>query len=228
MASLSHFLRIAQYLFCDPDADRSVFSVFRRPPPVIRPDAARARQADRWRGGLWPGLTGAADAGLAVHVSAPGGMPFASHQGECPGLTGRAFRGAAAGAWPGRGRIEEASTLASPIIANRRRTMPSIGRVTKQADGTFKGLLATLSIKQNIQFVKNRKMNESQPDFVVMAHDVEIGAAWWRTAISSGKDYLSISLAAPEFGNRTLYAHLGRAAGSSDENEFAIIWNPQD
>ena len=106
--------------------------------------------------------------------------------------------------------------------------MPAIGRVTRQADGTFMGQLATLSIRQTINFVRNRKANDSQPDFVIMANDIEVGAAWWRTAISSGKEYLSISIAAPEFGNRTLYANLGRAAGSDDEDDFAIIWNPQD
>lgn len=106
--------------------------------------------------------------------------------------------------------------------------MPAIGHVTKQSDGTFKGSLATLSIRATIQFVKTRKKNESQPDFQIMANDIEVGAAWWRTAISSGNEYLSISIAAPEFGNRTLYANLGRMAGSKDENEFAIIWNPQD
>jgi uncharacterized protein (DUF736 family) len=106
--------------------------------------------------------------------------------------------------------------------------MPAIGRVTKQSDGTFKGQLATLSIRQNVQFLKNKKTNESQPDYIVMAHEVEIGAAWIRTSVSSGKEYVSISLAAPEFGNRTLYANLGRAAGSTDEDDFAIIWNPQD
>lgn len=106
--------------------------------------------------------------------------------------------------------------------------MPAIGRVQKQSDGTYKGQLATLSIRQNIQFTRNKKTNESQPDYVIMANDIEIGAAWWRTAISSGKEYLSISLAAPEFGNRTLYANLGRAAGSDKDDDFAIIWNPQD
>jgi len=106
--------------------------------------------------------------------------------------------------------------------------MPAIGRVTRQSDGTYKGVLATLSIRQDIQFVPNKKAAESQPDYLVMAQDVEVGAAWWRTAISSGKEYLSISLAAPEFGNRTLYANLGRASKSEDENEFVIIWNPQE
>ena len=32
----------------------------------------------------------------------------------------------------------------------------------------------------------------------------------------SGKDYVSLSVSAPEFGAKTLYANLGRAAGQSD------------
>ena len=43
----------------------------------------------------------------------------------------------------------------------------------------------------------------------------------------SGRDYVSLSLAAPEFGPRRLYANLGRAAGQ-DDDAFAIIWNPAD
>lgn len=104
--------------------------------------------------------------------------------------------------------------------------MPAIGYVTKQSDGSFKGRLATLSIRSNIEFVRNDKTSETQPDFRVMSGDIELGAAWHRKAISSGKDFVSVSLAAPEFGDRTLYANLGRVAGSDNENEFAIIWNP--
>ena len=104
--------------------------------------------------------------------------------------------------------------------------MPAIGYVTKQTDGTYKGQLATLSIRQSIHFLKKKKTNENQPDFIVMANDIEIGAGWIKKAISSGKDYVSLSLAAPEFGPRTLYANLGQNSGSKDENEFAIIWNP--
>ena len=104
--------------------------------------------------------------------------------------------------------------------------MPAIGHMTRQSDGTYKGQLATLSIRQSIHFSINKKTQESQPDFIIMSNDVEIGAAWIKKAISSGKDYISLSLAAPEFGPRTLYANLGRSAGSKDENEFAIIWNP--
>jgi hypothetical protein len=38
----------------------------------------------------------------------------------------------------------------------------------------------------------------------------------------------SLSLAAPEFGPRRLYANLGRAAGQDDDETFALIWNPVD
>ncbi len=71
--------------------------------------------------------------------------------------------------------------------------MPAIGRVTRQSDGTYKGVLATLSIRQTIQFVANKKANDSQPDYLILAQDVEVGAAWWRTAVSSGKEYLKYS-----------------------------------
>jgi uncharacterized protein (DUF736 family) len=104
--------------------------------------------------------------------------------------------------------------------------MPAIGRVTKQSDGSYRGYLATLSIRKNIEFQLNKKTRDHQPDFVVMAGDIEIGAAWNKIGQASGKDYVSVSLAAHEFGDRTIYANLGQAAGSDDENDFALIWNP--
>ena len=91
--------------------------------------------------------------------------------------------------------------------------MPAIGHVTLQSDGSYKGRLSTLSIRRNIELVLNKKKSEAQPDFLVMAGEVEIGAAWNRKSMSTGKDFVSISLAAPEFGDRTLYANLGRMPG---------------
>jgi uncharacterized protein (DUF736 family) len=43
-----------------------------------------------------------------------------------------------------------------------------------------------------------------------------------------GKDYISLSLAAPEFGPRTLCANPDRAAGQDSKDVFAVIWNPAD
>ena len=105
--------------------------------------------------------------------------------------------------------------------------MPAIGHVTRDTNGSFKGQLKTLSIRTEIAIVPNaRKSVDTQPDYRVLAGDVEIGAGWNRRAESSGRDYVSLSLAAPEFGPRRLYANLGQVAGSDDR--FAIIWNPAD
>ncbi|MEP3475445.1 MAG: DUF736 family protein [Hyphomicrobiales bacterium] len=107
--------------------------------------------------------------------------------------------------------------------------MTAIGFVEKQLDGGYNGQLKTVSIQTEIEIVLNdQKSSSNQPDFRVLTGDVEIGAGWLKTANSSGKDYVSLSLAAPEFGPSRLYANLGQAAGSDDPDVFAIIWNPTD
>jgi len=106
--------------------------------------------------------------------------------------------------------------------------MPAIGYVTKDENGTFKGQLKTLSIRAEISIVANaRKSSDAQPDYRVLSADIEIGAGWNRRSETSGRDYISLSFAAPEFGPRRLYANLGQAAGEGD-SRFAIIWNPAD
>lgn len=106
--------------------------------------------------------------------------------------------------------------------------MPAIGYVTREDNG-FKGQLKTLSIRTDIEIVPNeRKSGDTQPDYRVLAGGVELGAGWVRRGETSGKDYVSLSLAAPEFGPRRLYANLGRAAGQDGDDTFAIIWNPAD
>lgn len=107
--------------------------------------------------------------------------------------------------------------------------MPAIGHVTKLATGAYKGQVKTLSIRAEIDIVPNQaKSGDTQPDFRVLTQGVEIGAGWIRTGEASGKPYVSLSLAAPEFGPRKLYANLGRAAGQDDPDVFALIWNPAD
>jgi uncharacterized protein (DUF736 family) len=107
--------------------------------------------------------------------------------------------------------------------------MPAIGFVSRQEDGGYKGQLKTLSIRADIEIVPNRaKSGDTQPDFRVLTQGVEIGAGWLRTGETSGKEYVSLSLAAPEFGPRKLYANLGRAVGQDDDDVLAVIWNPTD
>ncbi|WP_404712175.1 DUF736 domain-containing protein [Sphingomonas sp. MMS24-J13] len=107
--------------------------------------------------------------------------------------------------------------------------MPAIGYVTRDTSGAYKGQLKTLSIRAEIAILPNaRKAHDTQPDYRVVSGDVEIGAGWNRRSETSGRDYVSLSLAAPEFGPRRLYANLGRAAGQDDDDSFAVIWNPAD
>ena len=106
--------------------------------------------------------------------------------------------------------------------------MATIGYVTKHEDGRYEGELRTLSIRAEIVILPVAdKTSDNQPDFRVMSQGIEIGAGWQRTGQTSGKPYVSLSISAPEFG-KTLYANLGRAAGQSDPNAFALIWTPQD
>ena len=105
--------------------------------------------------------------------------------------------------------------------------MAAIGYVTKQENGGFKGQLKTLSIRADIDILPNSsKVSDTEPDYRVVTQGIEIGAGWIRTGEVSHKQYVSLSLAAPEFGPRPIYANLGRAAGQDDEDAYAVIWNP--
>lgn len=107
--------------------------------------------------------------------------------------------------------------------------MTAIGYVTREENGGFKGQLRTVSIRTDIEILPVEiKSSENQPDFRIFTQGVEIGAGWKRLGETSGKEYVSLTLAAPEFGPRKLYANLGRAAGQDDENCYAVIWNPAD
>ena len=107
--------------------------------------------------------------------------------------------------------------------------MATIGSVTKHNDGHYAGELKTLSVRAEIVILPvGEKASPTQPDYRVMSQGIEIGAGWLRTGQISGKEYIALSIAAPELGPRTLYANLGRAAGQADRDVYALIWNPQD
>ena len=107
--------------------------------------------------------------------------------------------------------------------------MTAIGYVRKENDGRYTGQLKTISIKADIDIVPNaNKTTDSQPDFRVLTQGTEIGAGWIKKGDTSGKEYVSLSLAAPEFGPKKLYANLGKAAGQDDDSLYAVIWNPAD
>lgn len=106
--------------------------------------------------------------------------------------------------------------------------MSTIGTVSKTNSGSYRGTLQMLSIKAAISILPNEdKTHEKQPDFRVIAKNgYELGAGWTRKN-RDGEEYVSLSLASPEFPGGRIFANLGRAAGTRDEDEtYAVIWNP--
>ena len=77
--------------------------------------------------------------------------------------------------------------------------MTAIGYVRKENNGRYSGQLKTISIKADIDIVPNtNKTSDSQPYFRVLTQGTEIGAGWTKKGETSGKDYVSLSLAAPK------------------------------
>jgi len=107
--------------------------------------------------------------------------------------------------------------------------MATIGTVTRRKDGRYEGELKTLTVRADIAIVPiAEKTSPAQPDYRVISEGIDIGAGWIRTGQVSGKEYVALSIAAPELGAKTLYANLGRAAGQPEDDVFALIWNAQD
>ena len=106
----------------------------------------------------------------------------------------------------------------------------AIGYVTRNPEtGSYKGTLKTLTISTGIEIVPNtEKAKNGQPDYRIFTDErTEIGAGWDKIGKASGKDYVSLTFAAPELGRRKLYANLGPAAGQDDDQVMAIIWNAE-
>lgn len=104
----------------------------------------------------------------------------------------------------------------------------ALGFVTKTETGAFEGTLSMMSLKKRISIRPNEaKESDGQPDFRVFTEDrIEIGGGWNKTGKTSGRSYISLTFAAPEFGPDRIFANLGRAAGHENENVMAILWNP--
>ncbi len=107
--------------------------------------------------------------------------------------------------------------------------MATIGSVTKRDDGRYEGELRTLSIRADVTIVP--VATRSPPTSPTTAccrkasRSVPAGCA---KARPPARTTSRLSIAAPEFGAKTLYANLGRAAGQSDPDVYALIWSPQD
>ncbi|MEO0823505.1 MAG: DUF736 domain-containing protein [Pseudomonadota bacterium] len=115
--------------------------------------------------------------------------------------------------------------------------MPVIGTFEKLDDESYTGTLNTLTVEAAARIMPaDDKRSDKSPDYRVYVRRAEIGAGWCRTAQESGRAYISISLAAPEFGAAPIYASLVQVDPPEGEADPAIprgrqhqlIWNPQN
>ena len=103
--------------------------------------------------------------------------------------------------------------------------MTAIAFLTKQQDGSYKGSYDLLDHKGPLDMLPNKKKTAPiQPDFRLFSRTTDIGAAWIGEN-REGDEKITLRLAHPAFGPRTILANLGPAEGQDDPNVFAAIWN---
>ena len=104
----------------------------------------------------------------------------------------------------------------------------ALGYVSETKAG-FEGTLAMMNLSTAIRIEKNgEKASEGQPDYRIFAGETstEIGGGWMRKAKSSGREYVSLTLADPQIGPRRIYANLAPVKGK--KGRHVILWNPRD
>lgn len=92
----------------------------------------------------------------------------------------------------------------------------------KKADNGYSGTIRTLTVNVKATLVPNDKRSENAPDYRLLAHSVEIGAAWQKTAKESERPYLSITLDDPSFSG-PIYPRLVEA-----DNGYNLVWARPD
>ena len=103
--------------------------------------------------------------------------------------------------------------------------MASIANLTVKDDGSLEGNLATLMVTAPIAIVPNgRKVKDSEPDYRVISrkNGYELGAGWVKTSQTTGAEYISVSLSAPELGQ--IFCNVANAPGD-DPSKKVLIWN---
>ncbi|AXB78125.1 DUF736 family protein [Novosphingobium sp. P6W] len=100
----------------------------------------------------------------------------------------------------------------------------TVATLTVKGD-SFEGTLATFTVSGPISIIPNtRKVRDAEPDYRIISrrNGFELGAGWKKSSQTTGADYVSVVLSAPEFG--TIYGNIANAPGD-DPTRKVIIWN---
>ena len=98
--------------------------------------------------------------------------------------------------------------------------MATIGTFTSTGNG-FSGTVRTLALNAKAKLVRVENPSDKGPHFRIFAGNVELGAAWQKTARDTERDYLSVKLDDPSF-NAPIYANLFDEEGGES---YTLIWS---
>ncbi|OZA92882.1 MAG: hypothetical protein B7X67_28505 [Rhizobiales bacterium 39-66-18] len=99
--------------------------------------------------------------------------------------------------------------------------MATIGTFTSTTNG-FTGSIRTLTLNVKAKLVRVENPSDKGPHFRIFAGaNVELGAAWQKTARDTERDYLSVKLDDPSFP-APIYATLIEVEG---EEGLQLIWS---
>ena len=99
-------------------------------------------------------------------------------------------------------------------------TMATIGTFTSIGNG-FTGTVRTLALNARAKLVRVDNPSDKGPHFRIFAGNVELGAAWQKTARDTERDYLSVKLDDPSFP-APIYATLIEVEG---QEGLQLIWS---
>jgi uncharacterized protein (DUF736 family) len=105
-----------------------------------------------------------------------------------------------------------------------------LASLTRNDKDIFTGTLATMAVRSKISIVPNAKSHGEQPDYRVFANGTyEIGAAWKKVSETTGNEYLSVKMAAPELGAMAIYANVISLDEIGDDGvTHLMLWSARE
>ncbi len=102
----------------------------------------------------------------------------------------------------------------------------NLGNFSKLDDGSFAGPFRMIDSTTQLSIVPIDKTKENAPDFRVFAQRREVGSGWSHKARTSGKDYLILKVAAPEFGPHMVRCRLVELeVPAEDGTTHVALWD---
>lgn len=98
--------------------------------------------------------------------------------------------------------------------------MATIGTFTMNDNGSFAGVVETLTLKIKTTIRPVDKDSDKAPDFRLASPAIEFGAAWKKTS-REGRDYLSVKLDDPSLP-APIYATL---VETDTAGQYHLIWS---